>query len=81
MQRFCGDVVDYAVERNAAGDLIGPERQCFRKDGTPKKIYDEAAITEWTAEHGNGRYGAYKCDSGHWHIGNKLRRPVVNHGL
>jgi hypothetical protein len=68
------------MERNAAGHIVGPERRCLRKDGTPKKIYADDEITAWQAKHGGGRYEPYQCDKGHWHIGNKLRRPIVVDG-
>ncbi len=67
------------MQQNFEGHLVGPERQCRRKDGTPKKVFSEDEITTWSAKYGGGRYEAYRCANGHWHIGNKLRRPIVTH--
>lgn len=67
------------MQPNSAGDLVGPERECRRKDGTPKIIYSDAAIAEWNLKHGGGKYEAYRCNFGHWHLGNRLRRPTVTY--
>jgi len=67
------------MQTNLAGDLVGWQRQCRRRDGTPKKVYTDAEIAEWSEKHGGGKYEPYRCDFGHWHIGNKLRRPVVRY--
>jgi|GEM_PF-5680757 hypothetical protein len=66
------------MERNRAGDLVGPE-ECLRRDGSPKKIYTYAEAVAWRKEHGDGRYEPYVCTKGHWHIGSKLQRPIVTY--
>lgn len=54
---------------------VPPElRECFRVDGTPKRVYScqlaaELDITD-PLKH------AYKCSKGHWHIG---RRQNLDH--
>ena len=67
------------MQRNLAGDLVGADRPCRRRDGTPKKVYTDAEALAWHEAHGGGRYALYKCARDHWHIGNKLRRPIVSY--
>lgn len=69
------------MQRNLAGDLIGPERECVRGDGVPKKIFSSRDEAEASVVKGNMArlFESYQCSRGHWHIGNKLRRPIVNY--
>jgi hypothetical protein len=65
------------MQPNQAGDLVGPERECVRADGRPKVIYSAAEAAEWTAKYANQRYETYLCSKGHWHVGHRMRRPIV----
>lgn len=39
------------MQRNPAGDLVGPERECIRGDGKPKNIFSSGAeAREWLDE-------------------------------
>lgn len=69
------------MQRNPAGDLVGAERECIRGDGTPKKIFRDRDEAQASIVKGNmGRlYEAYECSRGHWHIGKKIRRPIVTY--
>jgi hypothetical protein len=68
------------MKRNPAGDLVGPERECVRSDGLPKKIFSSGAeAREWLDVRNMRRHEPYECSKGHWHVGNKLRRPIVSY--
>lgn len=66
------------MQRNPPGALVGPERECIRGDGVPKKIFSSRPEAEASIVKGNMRlFEAYQCSRGHWHIGKKLRRSVA----
>jgi hypothetical protein len=68
------------MRRNPAGDLVGRERECIRGDGVPKKIFGgEPEAREWLDERKMRLHEPYQCSKGHWHVGSKLRRPIVNY--
>lgn len=65
------------MRRNPAGDLSGPERECIRGDGRPKKIHSSREEAQaWLDERNMRRHEPYQCSKLHWHVGNKLRRPI-----
>jgi hypothetical protein len=67
------------MQRNPAGD-VGPERECVRGDGVPKKIFSSGAEARgWLDERNTRRREPYQCSRGHWHVGNKLRHPIVSY--
>jgi hypothetical protein len=66
------------MRRNPAGDLIGPERECFRGDGRPKKVFaSQEEAQAWLDERGMHQHTPYTCSKGHAHVGNGLRRPII----
>ncbi|MGA8475812.1 MAG: hypothetical protein WB681_12190 [Candidatus Cybelea sp.] len=68
------------MKRNPAAGLVGPERECIRGDGLPKKIFSSGAeAREWLDERNMRRHEPYRCSNEHWHVGNKLRRPIVSY--
>lgn len=65
------------MQCNQAGDLVGPERECVRGDGVPKKVFADRDEAEASILKGNMRlFEAYQCSKGHWHIGKRMRRPI-----
>lgn len=53
------------MQRNLAGNLVGPERQCLRGDGTPKKVFDSRDEALASIAKGNmRRYEPYCCAQG-----------------
>jgi hypothetical protein len=59
------------LERNAAGDVVGPLRQCHNADGRPKIVYRDEAAAKTSGMR------AYRCDFGHWHVTSKKERAPV----
>lgn len=63
---------------NLAGNYVGDDRPCMRSDGFPKKIYtSQARAQAFLDERCVVKLEPYFCARGHWHIGSKLRRPVI----
>lgn len=71
------NAVGLPMQRNPADDLIGPERECIRGDGVPKKIFSTYDEANASVVKGNMTrlFEAYQCSRGHWHIGKMMRRP------
>lgn len=62
---------------NAAGAYVGPDRQCIRADGFPKKIFksehDARAFLNARNMHA---LAPYLCARNHWHVGANCSDPL-----
>jgi hypothetical protein len=68
------------MRRNLAGDIVGPERERIRGDGRAKKIFvGHSEAQQWLDDRNMRLHDPYQCSKGHWHVGNKLRRPIVRY--